>query len=160
MYQVLIGDISSPVIDLAELFFTSWAVMVTIFMSCYIKDIKVTEENILIGSFKKETILNYKDIEWTSQSYIGRPSLYIKYQDQETGKSRLLVTVLQIYNKEQFSALLFHPCRELNVTSYIRTRIQVFRREYTKGLEPSQWIFFWLIISSLIPFLLINAVLL
>lgn len=159
LYLVLTGNASGQEIDLVELPLMAWAVVMVNFLSFYTRGIKVTEENILIRSLRKETILNYKDIEWISQSYVGRPSLYIKYQDRQTGKSKLLITAPQIYNTEQFSTLLFHPFRELDVTSYIRTRIQAFRPEYNKSMEPSQWIFFWIIVFSLMPFLLISAIL-
>lgn len=147
-----LGDFS-----LAELPMMAWAVVMTIFSAFYFKDVEITTQNIIVGRGVNKEILDYKNIVWVIQSYLGRPAIYLKYLNPETGSSRIISFIPQIYTEEQFSKIMFHPYRELEVVDFIRTQIRITNGEYNVNAEPSHWNFIWIILLSLFPFLLIFA---
>lgn len=146
-----LGDFS-----LAELPVMAWAVVMVIFSAVYLKELKVTTQNIIIGRGKKEQILDYQNIDWIVQTYIGRPAIYLKYRHPENKRAAIIGFIPQIYTSEQFPKVLRHPYRELEVVDFIRTRVRITKGGYDASAEPSQWNFLWLILLSLLPFILIS----
>jgi len=142
---------------LAELPIMTWMVVMIIFSAFFFKDVKVATQNIIVGHGANKKILDYKNIAWVIQSYIGRPVIYLKYLNPETGNFRIISFIPQIYTRNQFSKIMFHPYREVEVVDFIRTQIRITSGKYNVNAEPSHWNFIWIILLSLLPFVLVSA---
>jgi len=144
---------------LSELPLMAWLVIVTIISSWYFKTVEAGEECLVIKGFQTGDVVPYQNIKWLSQSYTGRPSLYIRYQ-ATPGKFKTIITVPKLYTKSQFSKALFHPFQELEMTIFIREQIKKYQPNYNPDLEPSSWLFFGIILLSGVPFLALSIALL
>jgi hypothetical protein len=148
------GDLED--FSLAELPIMAWAVGITITSAIHFKQLKINTQNIIIGRAGKEKILDYKNISWVIQTYIGRSAVYFKYQDPESGHAQIISFIPQIYTRAQFPKIMRHPYGELEVTEFIRTQVRIARNGYDAKDEPSQWNFLWIILLSLLPFALVS----
>ena len=144
--------------DISELPMMAWMVIITIISSWYYKTVEAGEECLVIKGFQSGDVVPYQNIKWLSQSYMGRPILYIRYQI-EPGKFKTAITIPKMYTKSQFSKVLFNPAQELEMTSYIREQLKKYQPSYNPQAEPSRWIFFWIIMLSGIPFLALSIAL-
>jgi hypothetical protein len=144
--------------DISELPIMAWMVIITIISSWYYKTVEASEEYLVIKGFQSGDIVPYQNIKWISQSYMGRPTLYIKYQI-ESGKFKTAITIPKMYTKSQFSKVLFNPTQELEMTSYIREQLKKYQPNYNPNAEPSRWLFFWIIMLSGIPFFILSITL-
>lgn len=134
-----------------------WASIGIIINITRIKYIKVTENNILIKTINREKVLDYKYIEWISQSIIGGWYIIsIKYENPETGKSKVIYILPEVYNNREGGFLILNPFRELNITKFIREQIIKVNPVYRKENEPSRWYLFIQVLLSIIPFILIS----
>jgi hypothetical protein len=145
--------------DISELPIMAWLVIVTIISSWYYKTVEAGDEYLIIKGFQSGDIVPYQNIKWISQSYMGRPMLYIRYKT-ELGTLKTAVTVPKMYTKSQFSKVLFNPAQELEMTSYIREQLKKYQPSYNPDIEPSRWLFFWIIMLSGVPFLVLSIMLL
>jgi hypothetical protein len=144
--------------DISELPIMTWMVIITIISSWYYKTVEAGEECLVIKGFQSGDVVPYQNIKWISQSYMGRPTLYIRYQ-VAPGEFKTAITVPKIYTKSQFSKVLFSPFQELEMTSFIREQIKKYQPNYNPQTEPSRWIFFWIIMLSGLPFLILSIIL-
>jgi hypothetical protein len=146
-----LGDFS-----LAELPMMAWAVGMALTSAIHFKNVKITTQNIIVGRGSQEKILDYKNISWVAQTYIGRTAVYFKYQDPKSGRAQIISFIPEIYTGTQFPKIMRHPYSELEVTEFIRTQVRIAKNGYDASAEPSQWTFFGLIILSLLPFALVS----
>jgi hypothetical protein len=148
------GDLKD--FSLAELPIMAWAVGMALASAIHFKNVKITTQNIIIGRGNQEKILDYKNIFWVAQTYIGRSAVYFKYQDLKSGRAQIISFIPEIYTGTQFPKIMHHPYSELEVTEFIRTRVRITRNGYDASAEPSQWTFLGLILLSLLPFAIVS----
>jgi hypothetical protein len=146
-----LGDFS-----LAELPIMAWAVVMSVASAIYFKNVEVTNQNIVIGRGLNKKILDYKNISWVAQTYIGRTAVYFKYSDPRIGQTQIISFIPEIYTETQFPKIMRHPYSELEVTDFMRTQVRITKGEYDAKAEPSQWAFLWLTLLSLLPFVLVS----
>lgn len=140
---------------LFELPLLAWITLVININSIYLKRVEAQEKYLIIKSSLGDQIVNYQNVKWLSQTYFGRPALYIRYQT-ESGKLKTISTIPRMYNKSQFSKLLFNPYQELEMTSFIRGQVKQFQPEYNSDSEPSSWKLFFIMLLSGLPFLALS----
>ena len=159
IFLVATGQALGDDVVVAELPMMAWLVIVTLLTSWHFKNVEVGEDYLLVKGFQSGDVVNYRDIKWICQTYLGRPSLYIKYQT-EPGKFKTIITVPKMFTRSQFTSVLFHPYQELEMTSFIRERLMKHQPDYNSKLEPSSWLIFGLMILSSLPFLAVSIFLL
>lgn len=142
--------------SLAELPLMAWAVGMAVASAIYFKTVNINEQNITIGHGIDKKIIDYKDISWVAQTYIGRTSVFFKYLNPETKRAQIISFIPEIYTDTQFPKIMRHPYSELEVTDFIRNQVRLAKGEYDAKTEPSQWTFLWLILLSILPFALIS----
>ena len=158
LFQIYYFFIAGNFIDVESLFmlpFWFWASIVVTINIFKLRDIKVTENGILMKSLNNEEILEYKDIIWINQNIFGSNwyIVSIKYRDNISGKTKVIFALPEMYtDREGWS--IFNPIRELNMVKYIREQIYKINPSYQIKNEPSRWSLFLIMIISLIPFIL------
>ncbi len=134
-----------------------WASVYMVFSIYQLRYINVLDDNLIIKALGgRDEIINYNDIEWINQSGIGSSwyIITIKYKNKETGKSKIIYALPEIYTRRETLSVL-NPFTNLQVTKFIREKIINVKPEYKIENEPSRWYLPKKIFLSLLPFLVL-----
>ena len=124
---------------------TVWISIFLVQMPFRLKSIETTENGIIIKDIGKETIIDYKDIDWITKFDFSSPwFITIKYHIKETGESKK-ISFMPNQRDQRFFA-------NDAMTEYIKNKIISENVNYSKDTQPSQVKNFILIMILSLPF--------
>ncbi len=110
---------------------TIWLSIFLVQMPFRLKNIETTDNGIIIKDFGKETIIDYKDIQWITKFDFSSPwFVSIKYYIKETGEYKK-ISFMPNQSDQRFFA-------NDAMTEFIKNKIITENLNYSKDTQPSQ----------------------
>jgi hypothetical protein len=114
-----------------------------------LRNIEVTDNFIVIKSFRKQHKVAFKDIEYVSQPLLISPKIVsLKYNDIETNETKKILFMLSL------RSVLFDLFEEADITKLIRAKIISENKSYTEANSPYRWLPIAYIFLTGLPILL------
>lgn len=124
---------------------TVWISIFLVQMPFRLKNIKTTDQGIIIKDFGKELSIDYKDIDWITKFDFSSPwFITIKYRVKETGESKK-ISFMPNQREQKFFT-------NDAMTEFIKNKIIAKNVNYSKDSQPSQIKNFILIMILSLPF--------
>ena len=117
--------------------FTKGIIVITIWISYFLfqalfrlKIIEATDSDLMIKEFKKQTIIQYKDVHWITKFDISCPLfITIKYREKESAVDKK-ISFMPLQADQR-------PFTNDAISEFIKDKIKVHNPNYSKDTQPS-----------------------
>ena len=129
-----------------------WSIFWIMIFVFRLRNIEVSDENIIIKNFSKKSVIKYIDIESLFEIRLIRPKLVaLMYRNIETNESVKILFIPES-NFQQIPQKINQDCE---MTSFIKKQINIVNPNFINDKEPLGWITVGLaIISGVLSFFL------
>ena len=137
--SAILSDISTQELTILFLVFAVFAIPTYLLTFRQLRYMKAMHDKLITETLNYEEEIEYDQINYIYQSALSNPVLIrISYTEKETGITKKFYALGSL-SERMFTIDPFN-LRELELTKFIRRKVQEFQPNYDESQEPSRWI--------------------